>query len=342
MLPLGVAQCLPPGTRAVALPAWQAPRLVLSRGGWRFRWEASDFYPAFRTRARAFKAVIRLKALLGGFGGERNTLVASPVCDFVAGAIPSVARCAVLIPSRERGDRLVAKLWDREGRVTGYVKYARDGASGALLAHEHAVLSRIPGGLGPRVLRFGELGDGKAMLLEPLSGRTVAARLPPPPSAVKLAEALIVGEPLAIECHPIRSLWNERGGPAAWAGLLGNRKWGVAIQHGDFAPWNLVDDRDGVRAVDWESGCLEGFPYLDLAFFVLQVGALMYRWSPGRAAEFAARWLTAHLPISATATEARTMVQMAAYDSYSRDLGEGKTEGHPLQQWRRAVWSGTW
>jgi hypothetical protein len=116
----------------------------------------------------------------------------------------------------------------------------------------------------------------------------------------------------------------------------------VAIQHGDFAPWNLVDDRHGVKAVDWEAGRLEGFPYLDLAFYVLQVGALVHRWPPGKTAAFAARWLTAHLPISVSAAEARTMVQMAAYDSYSRDLGEGKIEGDPLQQWRRAVWSGTW
>ena len=44
-------------------------------------------------------------------------------------------------------------------------------------------------------------------------------------------------------------------------------------------------------AIDWEYGTLEGFPHLDLAYYVLQTSDVIYRRAPLRAAEYAAKYL---------------------------------------------------
>lgn len=49
------------------------------------------------------------------------------------------------------------------------------------------------------------------------------------------------------------------------------------VLHGDFAPWNLRVGGEGLFALDWEYGDLEGLPLLDLLHFVVQTGFLLDR-----------------------------------------------------------------
>jgi hypothetical protein len=55
------------------------------------------------------------------------------------------------------------------------------------------------------------------------------------------------------------------------------------LVHGDLAPWNLIQTRGGLLAVDWEYARSETAPLYDLAHFVVQSGALLRRYPPSRA-----------------------------------------------------------
>ena len=59
-------------------------------------------------------------------------------------------------------------------------------------------------------------------------------------------------------------------------------------------------DGKGLSAFDWEYGIAEGFPYLDLAHFILQIAVLIYSWPPVKSAIYAARWLEAQPALGLT------------------------------------------
>jgi aminoglycoside phosphotransferase (APT) family kinase protein len=125
---------------------------------------------------------------------------------------------------------------------------------------------------------------------------------------------------------------------------LADRSWPVSIQHGDCAPWNLLEAPDGrLRAVDWECGTLEGFPYLDVAYYILQTSALIRRRTPLEAARYAVCYLRGHPDFALSSAEAHAITRLAAYDAYWKYAEEGKPHNVGLQAWRRAIWEDvTW
>jgi thiamine kinase-like enzyme len=109
--------------------------------------------------------------------------------------------------------------------------------------------------------------------------------------------------------------------------------------HGDFAPWNiLVEGGKNATLIDWEYGFLEGIPYLDLAHFILQVGHLMYRWSPTRTLEWGTRYLASRRWANITAPEARWLILLAAHYAHEQNSLDGLNPSTPTQSWRRSLW----
>jgi len=122
---------------------------------------------------------------------------------------------------------------------------------------------------------------------------------------------------------------------------LAGPSWPVVVQHGDVAPWNIMQDSGGdVRALDWEYGSLPGFPHLDLAFYILQTAALMHRWPPEKARDYAVARLTRAPWPALEPAEALAVVRLAALDTYWKQMEDGQRRGAPLQAWRRRVWAG--
>lgn len=62
----------------------------------------------------------------------------------------------------------------------------------------------------------------------------------------------------------LRGLDNTTPLPAVWV-------------HGDFAPWNLKETTDGLRAIDWEEAQEGGLPLVDLVYFFVIQGFLFGR-----------------------------------------------------------------
>jgi thiamine kinase-like enzyme len=112
------------------------------------------------------------------------------------------------------------------------------------------------------------------------------------------------------------------------------------LQHGDFAPWNIVRLPDGsLRALDWEYANAEGFPYLDIAYYLLQTSLLLRRRSPLRAIEEAVEFLTTSTDIEPLDTHsARSIVGLAAYEQYTKSLEDGHDAKTYIQQCRLSIW----
>jgi hypothetical protein len=333
----------PPGTSVLALPGWQRPRLYLHSQHFDKRWRASAFYPASRFRARLYRLLLRAKATAGLAGVRTVRSDGWPMGEFVRDVLPHAVSAVVLAGTPGPAQKITAQLCDERGRVVGYLKYAQKEAARERLRQEHLVLSGILRGMGPEALKYGVLGDGMALLTAPISGRQLPATLPPVTGVTDFSMSFAASPPIPVEAHPWvrKAREGEPGTLDICFEVLANRCWPVVVQHGDFAPWNLLRRPEGsVGAVDWEYGTLEGFPYLDLAYYLLQTSALIYRWAPAKAARNTVRFLETLRP-RLSGTEARSLTRLAAYDAYRKSLEDGNMPDTGLQPWRREIWKGT-
>lgn len=332
----------PPGTPVLTLPNWQSPRLYLPTHHFLQRWAYSAFYPAFRFRARIYRLSLRTKAALGL--GEVRWVRSNgwPLGEFARDILPQVASAVVLVGTPGPAQKITAQLRDWDSEVLGYLKYAESEAARKRLRQEKQMLVSIPKGVGPELLKFGMLGNGEALLTTTLAGTPLPAVLPPSRELIDFTCSLPGLPPISVEGHPwvhrIREHSNVELDP--WFELLRAKKWRVTVQHGDFAPWNLLRRSDGaLGAIDWEYGTLEGFPYLDLAHYVLQTAALVYRRDPLRAKLYAVKYLAGQPHLDLSGGEAQALTSLAAYDAYLKFREDGHLPyTNHLQRWRQAIW----
>jgi hypothetical protein len=333
----------PPNTRVLALPNWRSPRLFLPKHHGLQRWQDSAFYPASRLLARSYRFSLRVRAATG-FGATRQTRLDDwPLGNFVGDVLPQATSAVVLVGTAGPAQKITVQILGSEGEVIGYLKYGDKIAARNRIRQESRLLRHIPSGLGPELIKFGSLGGGEALLMSVLSGKRLPATLPPTTSLVDFSMSLTVSPGLSFEAHPWVQCMRKTSGQVCepWFETLSDKAWTTVVQHGDFAPWNLLRKPEGtLGAIDWEYGILEGFPHLDLAYFVLQVLALIYRQGPLEAAERTARYLVGQPKLALNVEEARALTRLAAYDAYLKSREDGQPDGASLQEWRRSVWEG--
>jgi hypothetical protein len=273
--------------------------------------------------------------------GDRWTLR-----EFIDDCLPAMDSMVLQTRPPSPAQKFTVELRDQAGAVIGYLKCGTQVLARRRLEQEHAMLTCLPAGLGPTLLKFGDFGDGVALLVTPLCGRPVAPKLPPAPGVLEFVKSLETGSPLALALHPYPRVLRERAGTQLDTILedLAGQAWPVGRQHGDLVPWNLRRSRDGtsLSAFDWEHGTTDGLPYLDLAYFILQVAALIYSWPPVKSAIYAMTWLEAQPTFGLTKREARALVCLSMFDAYCRLEDDGFGDDHPLQPWRRRIWKGLW
>jgi hypothetical protein len=268
-----------------------------------------------------------------------------PLGAFVQGVLPEAVSAAVLVCAEDNkpNAKLTVQLRNEKGEILGYLKYAEKRVACRRLDQEYSVLSTLQKGLGPEVLKYGTLGNGTALLVTPILGRVLLSPLPPPEGVAAYLMSLVLSSPVPLEAHPWVQSIRERSSNVAqldaWFDVLANRRWPVVVQHGDFAPWNLLrSPRGEIKAFDWEYGVMKGFPYLDFAYYALQTSQLIYRLAPAKGTERAVRYLTNEPRFALSSTEALALVRLAAYDAYHRYLEDGMAPDEGPQPFRRAVW----
>jgi hypothetical protein len=332
----------PPGTRVLALPNWENPRLYLPAQHFSRNWQESSFYPASRLLARLFRVSLRVKAAAGL--GEIRTVQSSqwPLGEFTREVLPQAMSAVILVGTPGTVQKITVRVLGERGEVLGYLKYAEKEAARKRLRHEHRMLGTIPSGAGPEALKFGPFADGEALLITALAGKKLPTTFPPPEELKDLLESLVISRPVAFDAHPWVRLVREQSGAEfePWFEVLARKSWPVVVQHGDFAPWNLLKQAGGaVGAIDWEYGVLEGFPHLDLAYYILQVSALVQRRTPSKAVGYATTYMMRQPRLAVSSEEAHILTYLAAYDAYLKSRDDGQPDDTRLQMWRRAIWS---
>ena len=331
----------PAGTRVLALPSWRNPRIYLpTRYPWQ-RWEQSAIYPASRLPARLYRLFLRTRAATSMT--EARTVRSShwTLQAFAQDVLPSMTSAVIMAGTPGPTQHFTVQLWDDKGRVLGYAKYAEKRSARKRLRNERLMLSNLPDGIAPEPLKFGAFGEGEALLKEALPGKPVSATIPPQVALNGLLDSLVTLPAVSLEAHPWARRMRERRGSELDDLLepLSDRLWPVAVQHGDFAPWNMLEASEGkLMAVDWECGTLEGLPLLDHAYYFLQTLALVYRRAPSKAERYTAGYLARQPGLALTLAETLALTRLAAYDAYWRSLEDGESADTKLQKWRREIW----
>lgn len=304
------------------------------------RWQETALYPAFRPSSQAYRLLLRIKATFGFCETGLNHSPSWVVYEFTKDTFPRVDSAVILLGKSGPAQKITVQIWDH-GKVVAYLKYAEKPAARIRLANEHAMLKALPGGLGPTVLKYGPLGNGMGLLTTPVVGRALPAKFPIDTRVCDLYKRFEISLPLPIETHPwiqmVRTRYGQFMDP--WLESLGKRQWPIVIQHGDFSPWNILQStQNKLRAIDWEYGTLKGFPYLDLAYYILQVAALIYHWSPHDARSYALSFLGNTSWIKLSVGQAKAVVSITAFSTYQQFLLDGHAANTPTQNWWHSVW----
>jgi hypothetical protein len=259
---------------------------------------------------------------------------------FLGARAETVRGIVVLVGTEGPCQKSTVQLLGQGRDVLGYVKYAVRPRAQKRLAAEYDLLRELPAAVGPRALSFGRVADGSALLLTPVPGARIRARLPVPVGVRSFLESLIVSDAVPLEEHPwvVRARQLEGMDGPRWTARLRSRRWPIVIQHGDLAPWNALKGSGGnLLFVDWEYGVSRSLPFLDLAYYVMQVGALVYRWKPERALRYAVDHLAAAPWPGLQRDEAEAVVRLSILDAQEKARFDGEGSTSYLARWRRSV-----
>jgi aminoglycoside phosphotransferase (APT) family kinase protein len=111
-------------------------------------------------------------------------------------------------------------------------------------------------------------------------------------------------------------------------------RWPAALQHGDFAPWNVFDTGTRLTAIDWEDGCSDGFPWFDLVYYVAQSAFFIGRLSVPRTGALIADALAV---AGLAAGHRASLAQLALWDAHAAARLDGLPDANPLQAFRMAL-----
>lgn len=326
---------LEPKTRIIALPNRSIARLYIVSGNFHDVWRRSSFYPAFRWSAKIYRYLLRIKALwLVANTQYLETQGESYLDNFLGDLHLSLKVAGILIARSKTCQKYILQLESGTGNVVNYLKYTN--AQFERLDNEYNILTQLPQGLAPLVLKYDNFLNGKALLISAIDGQLLDAVLPPPIDLHTFLQKLYVSQGIPLQDHP----WVQKNNAIEDFSInrllkpLSYRKWSIVIQHGDLTPWNLLTYKGEIRAIDWEYGCLYGFPYLDLIHYFLQVSALVYRWKPYKAFYYVKSYLEVNNHDKLTSEEINSLIKLSVYDFFRRF---GCNEQDYLSCWRKKI-----
>ncbi len=228
-------------------------------------------------------------AVGAGFGrllpGRRNAVRLS-----LASTLSTIAACPdahFAVASSFDGHRCVVGIIDASGTPRAFAKIAwsHDEAAADRFRTEAQVLEHVSGSLTgvrvPRLLHIGTLGDHFALVVTAVPGKpglhpsrlgrrridaaTEIFSMRGPGTSLDEHLNIVVADP-----GWAQRLRDVRGATEAIADL----PLASGLVHGDFASWNLLEDRGRVGIVDWEQARFAGLPFWDPWHFTVQAASL--------------------------------------------------------------------
>jgi phosphotransferase family enzyme len=231
------------------------PRWWLPRGPAAVTAAAVGVHRPLAGRATAAWLAARAAARLGVFRfAPRGPAPPTALEELLAPHVP--AGGAVAVMRSNHPDRYLALVLDPRHRPQRVAKLALSGAGERALAREAEAMDRYAGRLGAPLSAPRLLAAGPGLLVT----AAVTWRLRRRPWYLAPEVAAAIGR-----FH------------LAGAGPHGG------LAHGDFAPWNLLHDRDGHGQVlvDWEEAGPAAPPYTDVFHFLVQSHVLLGRPAAG-------------------------------------------------------------
>jgi hypothetical protein len=248
-------------------------------------------------------------------------------------------------PARNRKASIV--VLGPGGQILAFGKAAASQLSKQIAAHEARALQGIAKLLGerqvvPQVLFSGDVDGVYVTAQTPLRGRPTGPRLTPaiqtflrnlqtPETKPAARTSLVEGLPVRIDALPA----GKAELSSAFDSLLPKLealKVQVTVIHGDFAPWNLREDRGEISAFDWEYAELDGLPLFDETHFRLQVGFQLHKWTPEQARTELCEW-AATRPLGLKPAEVVALQAIYLVDNLTRLLAEGYPESDEMVGW---------
>lgn len=272
--------------------------------------------------------------------------------------LPEYDHAVVLVgAAADDKQKLIVRMEDEMQRVLAYMKYAEQPLAQQKLTNEQLILDAIPNGHGPEIMKFGQFGEGQALLMTTVPGKPLPSRMPSAggpcglESISRFVKALERDESFEIDEHPaicrikqqVLGVKKESLNPndlklktmdfEKILAPLRKQRWPVTVQHGDLTPWNLYEYRGRLCAVDWEDGVIDGFLGFDLVYFCVQTGYFLHQWPAGKVFRVA----EAALQESLSREEKTAIVRLGALDAYLRGRADGMSNDHPLQEFRLEI-----
>ena len=125
----------PAGTRVMSLPSKKTPRLFLMGDTPLKRWRESSLYPAYRSSAKGYRFLLRLKAFLGIGTYSLEHLNDWLIGEFARDIFPKISSLVVLLGTAGPTQKLIIQIWD-DMNVIGYLKLAQTQAARIRLERE--------------------------------------------------------------------------------------------------------------------------------------------------------------------------------------------------------------
>ena len=284
-----------------------------------------------------YKYIVRLKAALGFSSRKSQHPAQSEFISFYKSQ-GQLIPAALLVGTEGPTQKFTLQLDDQEGKPQAFLKYACKEAAVRRVEKEYNILSEIESGLGPEPIVKMDLNSRKVILLSAIPGTHLFPELPPSEDLIRWVMGWKSDKEFSIHEHPWFSVISNAGSQhiGRWKEALSDRDWPVVPVHGDFTPWNIIKNNGHHSILDWEYATLHGFPYIDLTFYILQVGALIKGWEPAKAKEFSVKFLTGKFNLSVK--EAESVVTMSAFYAYEQARLDKHDDGEYLQRWRRSIW----
>ncbi len=208
----------------------------------------------------------------------------SGVLAAVHAAVPDADAVVVRLGRPRHGRTVVLQALDRAGTSVAFAKCAwGDRVADLRLEHRNLVDvadAPAPGVRSPGVLDYSEVGDGAALVLEALVPSAPVDDDPGVPVEAMQALAGARGwEPATLASSPVLTRLTADIATVAdpearaWLGRerdrlvreLGDCATRVGGWHGDWVPWNMAREPEGVLLWDWEhhqQGVLPGFDHV--------------------------------------------------------------------------------
>lgn len=272
-----------PGRRLFMLPDVNHPRFFAASESIRQRWHDSQWFPAYRPAAVALRYIRRIQAAL--MPATRTAPHCEPVfARTLTQSGITFARAVLWVGTHGERQKYSIRLLNNRGKVMAHAKIGFSPTARNLLRREAEILQYIPRELGPALYNVIEHPDFSGLLMEHVPGQPCPARLKRsqanymiPAAAEKFLPLFPVQRQAMISDHPaiLRLAGNL---PDSLLAPLRPRTWPVILQHGDYAPWNLLADGGRIRAIDWEDAVPDGFLYFDLVHYMIQVSVLVHHW----------------------------------------------------------------